>query len=179
MKYACVLLMMGLVSSFASPSRVWAGEGPWGLRAPAVAGQFYPGTADELKAAVSSYLTKAKPPFSCASESRVVALIVPHAGYVFSGATAGLGFRALENVSFDRYCFLGVDHRSGLSTISVWPDGGFDTPLGPAPVDGSFTRRLLENGPPVTAESSQHVAEHSIEVLVPFFQVVFEGKSAT
>ncbi len=149
-----------------------------GTRPPAVAGQFYPGNPDELRQTVQTLLANVQPKVHCPAEPRVVALIVPHAGYVYSGPTAAVGFRAIEKLPFDRTCFLGVDHRSGRPTISVWPAGGFDCPMGVTPIDASLSQQLIDAGRPITVDPSQHLAEHSLEVLVPFFQSTFGGRQA-
>lgn len=138
-------------------------------RPPAVAGSFYPDKPEVLTKQVEQFLAAAAPSQIASTSSRVVGLIVPHAGYVFSGATAATGFKAVAGQPFDRIIFLGVDHHSGQPTISVHLDGGFDTPVGPVPVDASGSAELLAVGPPLVNDPGQHRQEHSLEVLMPFF----------
>jgi AmmeMemoRadiSam system protein B/AmmeMemoRadiSam system protein A len=143
----------------------------WGgtLRAPAVAGAFYPGTAEALGPLVEGLLARAPAVEPAATASRLVGLIVPHAGYQYSGPTAALGFKSVAGQTFDRVYFLGVDHRSGRPTVSLWADGGYDTPLGPVPADATTSQELLVADPALVVDPRQHVAEHSLEVLLPFY----------
>lgn len=138
-------------------------------RPPAVAGQFYPGGAAELTAEVDRYLSTANPSKICGSEPRLVGLIAPHAGYMYSGATAGVAFKAIAGQVFDRVYFLGVDHRSRLPSISLWMRGAYDTPLGPVPLDASPSASLLARGGIFADRPEQHLQEHSLEVLLPFY----------
>ncbi len=158
------LLLMALVVLTSA-----AGQAQAGLRPPAVAGAFYPGSAEVLGPLVDGLLAKAPAVEPAATASRLVGLIVPHAGYQYSGPTAALGFKSVAGQIFDRIYFLGVDHRSGLPTISVWAEGGYDTPLGPVPADATASRELLAADPTLVVDPRQHVAEHSLEVLLPFF----------
>ncbi|MBF0499533.1 MAG: AmmeMemoRadiSam system protein B [Candidatus Riflebacteria bacterium] len=140
------------------------------IRAPAVAGQFYPADAKELSTIVDTYLTAAKPARTAASEARLVGLITPHAGYQFSGPTAATAFKSLMNQKFDHVFLLGVDHHSGLPTMSVWPRGAFDTPLGMVPVDATLSASLLASGAAAfTDDPAGHIREHSLEVELPFY----------
>ena len=138
------------------------------VRPTAVADQFYPGDPGKLEAMLETFFSEAGNVSPVSTGSRLVGLIAPHAGYPYSGATAAKAFKAVAGQMFDRVYFMGVDHRSGLPTISAWPDGAFDTPLGPVPVDASATFELLNAGICVS-EPAQHEQEHSIEVLLPFF----------
>lgn len=138
------------------------------MREPAVAGSFYAGSAPALKKDVQALLAGASTP-AIASSARMVGLVLPHAGHVYSGATAALGFKAIAGQRFDRIYLLGVDHHSGLPTVSVWPEGGYATPLGPVPADASASAALKKAGAFITTEPAQHLQEHSIEVLLPFY----------
>jgi len=139
------------------------------LRPAAVAGAFYPGDAEELVRVVDGFLGSSSAVIKADPGARVVGLISPHAGYQYSGRTAATAFKSISGQKFDRVYFLGVDHHSALPTISVWPDGGFDTPLGPVLVDATATAELRRIEPTIVAEPEQHRKEHSIEVLLPFF----------
>ncbi|MFZ2959247.1 MAG: AmmeMemoRadiSam system protein B [Candidatus Ozemobacteraceae bacterium] len=140
------------------------------IRVPAVAGQFYPGDPVELSSAVEKYLANATPSRTAATTSRLVGLIVPHAGYQFSGPTAATAFKSLMHQTFDRVYLLGVDHHSGLPTMSIWPRGAFNTPLGLVPVDASLSQKLLHDDEEAfTTDPAAHAAEHSLEVLLPFY----------
>jgi AmmeMemoRadiSam system protein B/AmmeMemoRadiSam system protein A len=140
------------------------------IRAPAAAGQFYPENPDRLKAAVQRFLADAVPPTGV----RPVALVSPHAGYIYSGQIMADAFAQARGHDYDLVVLLGANHtRAGYDGVAVFPGAGFRTPLGVAPVDTEAARRLMNRVPEATLDESLHRREHSIEVLVPFVQVLF------
>ena len=141
-------------------------------RSPAVADLFYPGDPAELAGAVRAYLDRAQaPPVGL----RPKALIVPHAGYVYSGPVAATAYRTLEPFRHEvtRVVLLGPAHRVYLEGMAVPETDGFTTPTGNVPVDVSAVARLLEL-PGVLASDHAHAAEHSLEVHLPFLQAVLD-----
>lgn len=143
------------------------------VRKPAVAGLFYPAEPDVLKKQVDLFLEKAEPKTFCASDTSIAGIVVPHAGYQFSGETAASAFKSLHGRTFDRFIFLGVDHRTRFPSVSLWAEGSFETPLGNVPVDKELTDRILGASDIFIANPAQHEQEHSIEVLLPFFIETF------
>lgn len=140
------------------------------IREPAVAGRFYPDDPEKLKAAVDGFLSDAKP----ASSERPIAIVSPHAGYIFSGQIAADAFAQTKGYSYDLIVLLGVNHTSaGFNGVSVYADGGFQTPLGVADIDSEAARRVMTRFPEAVFDESVHRKEHSIEVQVPFVQVLF------
>lgn len=139
------------------------------LRPSAVAGQFYPGDAKELATTVDSLLAAAKIP---ELKGRVRALIVPHAGYMYSGGVAAHGFKTIEGARYKTVVLIGNSHREGYAGISVYPKGRFRTPLGDVPMDEEFAQKLIAANPLIYFRQSAHVAEHSLEVEIPFLQRV-------
>ena len=137
------------------------------LRPPAVAGSFYPGNADELRTMVDTFLADAAPP---PVEDPLRVLIVPHAGYVYSGAVAAHAFKLLPGRTLRTVVLLGNSHRAGYPAAAIWPKGAFHTPLGDIPIDEDFAARLLASGPPFVADEGPHAQEHSLEVELPFLQ---------
>lgn len=136
------------------------------VRPAAVAGSWYPSDPEELARMVDGML-EAEPPVDGAP----VALIVPHAGYVFSGPVAAAGFRQLTNGDYDVAVIVASDHQAPLSEpISVWADGGFETPLGVVPVDADLARALVGASPLITDDRAPHQGEHPIEIELPFLQ---------
>jgi len=103
------------------------------------------------------------------------ALIVPHAGYVYSGAVAASAYRGLVGLadSIDRVILAGPTHRVPVPGIAVPEVAAFDTPLGRVPVDTATVSRLLSL-PHVYATNLPHRIEHSLEVQLPFLQVTLE-----
>lgn len=155
-----VLLAAGVVAACACPVSAQ-------VRPAAMADLFYPADPVKLESLLDGFFRDAGDIPPVATASRLVGLIAPHAGYQYSGPTAAKAFKAIAGQRFDRVYVLGLDHRSGRPTISVWPEGAFDTPLGPVPADASASRELLEAGVCV-ADPDQHAEEHSIEVVLPF-----------
>jgi AmmeMemoRadiSam system protein B/AmmeMemoRadiSam system protein A len=159
----CLSVGLGCRDPFA------AAQSSPGVREPAVAGQFYPEEAGRLKAALAGFLQDARPPGTAAP----MALVVPHAGYVYSAQIAADGWRQAAGGSYDTIVLLGTNHTSGsLRRVAVYPGSGFRTPLGVAPIDQALTSALLADGDCV-ADAASHAREHSIEVHVPFVQHLF------
>jgi hypothetical protein len=139
-------------------------------RPPAVAGLFYPDDPYELKAVVRAYLDRAPVP---AAPARPKALIVPHAGYVYSGPIAAAAYRALEPNAgaVTRVVLLGPSHRVPVPGLAVPDVVAFDTPLGRVPLDAAVIAELRRL-PQVHASDLPHRLEHSLEVQLPFLQMV-------
>jgi AmmeMemoRadiSam system protein B/AmmeMemoRadiSam system protein A len=143
-----------------------------GERAPAVAGRFYPLAAEKLEGAVRAYLADAVAPRS----GRPLGLVAPHAGFIFSGQIAADAYRQAMNHDYDLVVILGVNHTlSGFGDVSVHQGSGYRTPLGLAEIDGELAARLVAADESFVFEPAVHRSEHSVEVQVPFVQVVFPG----
>ncbi len=140
------------------------------LRQPAVAGKFYPESAPMLRLAVEKFMQDALPPVA----KDPVAIIVPHAGYVFSGQICADGFNQVRGHTYDTVVILGTNHTSpSFSKVGLYPGRGFITPLGTAAIDSSIVEALLAECPDCTLNAAIHEKEHSVEVIVPFVQVLF------
>ncbi|MCX5846439.1 MAG: AmmeMemoRadiSam system protein B [Deltaproteobacteria bacterium] len=140
------------------------------IREPAVAGKFYTDSAPRLKLAIEKFLQDAVP----VKVKNPIAIIVPHAGYIFSGQICADGFRQVSNQQFDVVVILGTNHTSpSFDKISLYPGGGFRTPLGTAMIDRDVVSSLVKADPDCTLDKSPHEYEHSVEVIVPFVQVLF------
>jgi hypothetical protein len=136
------------------------------IRPAAVAGLFYPRDAGELGATVDGLLAGAAAP-----ERVPKALIVPHAGYVYSGATAARAYRAIAAAAprIWRVVLLGPCHREWLAGFAVPRARAFATPLGLVPIDAAAVSRLA-GLTTVTVSDVPHAREHSLEVQLPFLQ---------
>lgn len=145
------------------------GRGPGGVREPAVAGLFYPDDPRALRAAVSRHVAEAAEPTGPAPR----AVIAPHAGYRYSGATAGAAYRAVADRRgrIDRVVLAGPAHRVPVPGVGVSTARAWRTPLGDLPVDVDTCRRLVAEGVAVEADDA-HAPEHSIEVHLPFLAEV-------
>ncbi|MFA5321641.1 MAG: AmmeMemoRadiSam system protein B [Smithella sp.] len=141
------------------------------VREPAVAGKFYPKSAVKLKGAIENFMRDATP----LKVKKPIAIIVPHAGYIFSGQICADGFKQVSNQKYDVIVILGTNHTgSDFQRISLYPGNGFRTPLGTAPVERNIISALKKAATAdCTLDKSLHEREHSVEVMVPFIQVVF------
>jgi AmmeMemoRadiSam system protein B/AmmeMemoRadiSam system protein A len=134
------------------------------VRKAAVAGQFYPGSAGELRSEVEKHLAGGK-----ALEPAPRIIVSPHAGYVFSGPVAGRGFAAIDR-NTKTVIILGPPHRVPVRGIAVPSSAWFETPLGKVEVDREMIKKLMKN-PAVYRDDRAHAPEHSLEVQIPFLQV--------
>lgn len=142
------------------------------VRRPAVAGMFYPGSPAALAEAVDGYLDEARSP-EVDGLANVRAVIAPHAGYIYSGPTAGYAFRALRSglpTGQTNVYLMGPAHRVWFNAISTGNFDGFATPLGDAPVDGKSLSALWALNTYFQALPGAHQGEHSLEVQIPFLQ---------
>ncbi|MGY8869116.1 MAG: AmmeMemoRadiSam system protein B [Pseudomonadales bacterium] len=141
------------------------------IRPAAVAGLFYPEDKADLYGVLADLLSKKVPenaPHRPLKEPR--ALIVPHAGYIYSGAVAGLGYGLLkEGSSFDNIYLFGPNHREPLQGCAVPSSDFFSTPMGDIQVDRKAIKALLKSA--IVIEADQvHAQEHCLEVQLPFLQ---------
>jgi len=133
-------------------------------RAPAVADQFYPGDPAILRTTVAE-LTPAK----AASEKRpALAVISPHAGYVYSGAVAGETMGA--GVVPKDVLIMGPNHHGHGAAVALMDDGYWDMPMGIVPINRRLAALLLKHSTLITADTLAHRYEHSLEVQIPFLQ---------
>jgi AmmeMemoRadiSam system protein B len=141
------------------------------LRLPAVAGRFYSSDPEELTALVRKY---AMPPPDTLPR-RVKACLVPHAGYMFSGHVAGAVFSRI--VLPQRILILGVRHFPRGESLAILASGAWRTPLGDAPIDDALAAALQRECPILREDPVAHGTEHSLEVQLPFLQVLSPGFS--
>ncbi len=141
-------------------------------RRPAVAGSFYPGEPEELMAAVDTLLADAERAGGGAQPAPK-ALIVPHAGYIYSGAVAARAYRLLRPLAgrLERVVLIGPAHRAWLTGIAAPEAAGFATPLGTLLVDQEAVAAIADL-PYVQVSDAVHAEEHSLEVQLPFLQRV-------
>lgn len=137
-------------------------------RPPAVAGMFYPADPRELAHGVRGLLAEARP-----QALTPKALIVPHAGYIYSGAVAASAYAALIPVAarIRRVVLLGPTHRVAVRGLALPGVEAFDTPLGRIPLDAEAAQAIAHL-PQVTVSAAAHALEHSLEVQLPFLQSV-------
>ena len=136
-------------------------------RPPAVAGMFYPQVPAVLSRDVDDLLHRAQ---QRKATGTILGLIVPHAGYAYSGFTAAHAYRLLEGKQFDAVIVIGPSHREYFDGISVFPGDAYKTPLGEVPVNSGIRDELIALGKGLMLANAGHRTEHSVEVQLPFLQ---------
>ncbi|PWE01478.1 AmmeMemoRadiSam system protein B [Marinilabilia rubra] len=137
-------------------------------RKPAVAGMFYDGDSVSLKDHLKTLFSTAK---GRISEDEVAAVIVPHAGYVYSGGVAASGFNQIpSDKKYERVFLIGSSHRVAFEGASVYSSGDYFTPLGKVEVDHDVVKELINSSRDIYFEPDVHAEEHSLEVELPFLQ---------
>jgi len=142
------------------------------IKQPNVAGQFYPKNALQLATAIDKMIKNAK---VTPSTRDIDIIIVPHAGYVYSGQVAAYSFKAVSNKQFNTIIILAPSHFYGFKGISIWEEGGFNTPLGTVPVDAEFAKQLIARNDKFYFDEKAFEQEHSLEVEIPFLQKTFDN----
>lgn len=138
------------------------------MRKAAVAGQFYPFEGEEIKKEVKKYMAEART-FS----GNIIAGIAPHAGYIYSGKTAGYLYKSLEGKKYSTVVIIGPNHTGLGPGISIYPGGGWETPLGAARVDEKLAGKI--NFEETMLDETAHTYEHSVEVQIPFLQIALQN----
>jgi AmmeMemoRadiSam system protein B len=133
-------------------------------REAAVAGRFYPADPVELRGELESYFHKPEVPLEAK------AILVPHAGYMYSGAVAGEVFSAVRVPQ--RIILLGPNHTGRGASLALAPAGEWDMPLGSAWIDAEMNQSLKAGCPALQEDSAAHRGEHSLEVQLPFIQML-------
>ncbi len=169
-----LLIVAGLGVTCNSQEHLRSGEGgsepmPKGteVRQPVVAGSFYPGDPASLTKIVDDLL--ASVPIQNVPGD-VVGLIVPHAGYPYSGLTAAHGYRQLQGRRYDTVIMVGPCHRAYTRAASVYDHGRWKTPLGEVEIDSDLAARLIAYHEQIAFVPEAHRQEHSLEVQLPFLQ---------
>lgn len=143
------------------------------VRKSAVAGAFYPADKNELAQTVDSFLGVVK---KSDTKGRLLAIIVPHAGYAYSGQVAAYGFKQLEGTGFKKIIIISPSHYVGFDGMSVYNRGFFETPLGWVRVDEELAGTIIKKSGRFLFYPEAHEKEHAIEVELPFLQRVYRGR---
>lgn len=144
------------------------------IRRPSAAGQFYPSDKDELSIMIDHFFKNIIKPSVLISSPTPKIIIVPHAGYVFSGQTAACAFQKLSGQNYDTIFILGPSHNFLLDGLILYGGDLVETPLGQIPVNKKIIQNLLNN-PYITINNSPHNLEHSLEVEIPFLQKILKN----
>jgi len=134
-----------------------------------LAGTWYPGAPDALKKEIRTLLKRARPP---AVDGKIRALVVPHAGWAYSGQCAASAFRAIAGERYSRVVVMAPSHFGGFEGISIGDFDAYETPLGKVPVDTATCAKLRRASSLSGFHAKAHTQEHAIEVVLPFLQEV-------
>ncbi|HAE87803.1 TPA: AmmeMemoRadiSam system protein B [Candidatus Marinimicrobia bacterium] len=138
------------------------------IRQSSVAGQFYPGSPRELTHMIRVFLENAE---NSDLKGKISGLVVPHAGYIYSGQRAAEAYKSLSGKMFKNILVISPSHREFFDFISIYPGEGYETPLGILERTEDFDK-LIESSPGCRFSESGHGFEHALEVQLPFLQVV-------
>jgi AmmeMemoRadiSam system protein B len=149
------------------------------IRRPTQAGSFYKGNAEALKTQIENCFLhelgpKKRPEVNKNGPRKVIGLVCPHAGYMYSGAVAANAYYALaEDGKPDTVVILGPNHTGYGSGLALMNEGVWRTPLGDVEVDGETANRIVQETQLVDVDDLAHRFEHSIEVQLPFLQYLY------
>jgi AmmeMemoRadiSam system protein B len=132
------------------------------IRKPAVAGQFYPASKSHLESEVRKYLSASGKKRDC------IGVVSPHAGYIYSGPVAGALFASV-NVP-QRVIVISPNHTGEGAAAAIMPEGIWEMPSGNVEIDSALSKELMANCSDLKADIRAHIAEHSLEVQLPFLQ---------
>ena len=145
------------------------------MRNPIAAGTFYPSDISELKKMLSSLFSKTSS-MKPRADKDVLGVIVPHAGYVYSGYVAARSYNEISKKRGSTFVIIGPNH-SGLGvSVSVYPKGYWITPLGKVKVDENVAKYIVDKSRYAMFDELAHLYEHSIEVQLPFLQYLFNNE---
>ena len=148
-------------------------------RSPVASGRFYSAHAPKLEIEIEELMRQAEnlSDFSLENSNGLLALVAPHAGYVFSGIVAASAFLQLKNISLRKRIFLiGSSHHTEFNGASVYTIGDYVTPFGKVKVDKITGEKLMEDSEVIEFVQAAHAHEHSLEVMLPFIQYLWKDQ---
>jgi AmmeMemoRadiSam system protein B/AmmeMemoRadiSam system protein A len=175
LRYATIVYLLVLVPFVACSNEGSSHEGGSAemesstrVREPAVAGAFYPGTEKALRDAVSGMLAAVEPR---EIKGKVIGLISPHAGYIYSGQVAANGYRLVKGRKFDAVIVIAPSHHVYFEGSSVYTLGPYRTPLGLVEIHKDLAEAIVNSDESIGFHAAAHAREHSLEVQLPFLQM--------
>ncbi len=139
------------------------------IRKSVIAGTWYPGNETELRNTIQSFLDRVP---EKSAPGKIIAIISPHAGYIYSGQVAAHSYKLLEKEKFDTVIIISPSHHAYFEGVSVYDQGGYQTPLGIVPLDTELISMLKQSDSRIRYVPEAHSKEHSLEIQLPFLQVV-------
>lgn len=140
------------------------------IREPVAAGSFYPGNPDELSRLIERFLANAK----LQNINNIISIVCPHAGYIYSGQVAAHSYKQISGMEYDSIIIIAPSHSEYFNFISVFDGDAYRTPLGTVNVDRERAQLLASKSPYIRLSFHGHLNEHSLEVQLPFLQVLFK-----
>lgn len=144
------------------------------VRKSILAGSWYPGDPVVLRSDITGYFQKASTP---ELQGNVVGLVVPHAGYIYSGQVAAHAYKLVRDHKYDAVILVGPSHRVAFGGVSIFSEGAFETPLGVVPVDENLASAMKRASSMIIDFPAAHTQEHSLEIQLPFLQVALKDLS--
>ncbi len=141
------------------------------VRKPAVAGYFYPADSSKLKEEIEALLSISE---MREIHGKLFGIVVPHAGYIYSGKTAAYGFKLLDKNKIKTVIIISPSHREYFPGVSVYEGDAYQTPLGTVPVNKQIAESLSQKSKIIFRGKEGHREEHAIEVQLPFLQTVLD-----
>ena len=138
------------------------------IRKSILAGSWYPAKPSVLKNDILGYMNAAP---DLHLDGGIAGIIVPHAGYVYSGPVAAHAYRLIRGQKYEAVILIGPSHRFAFPRVSIWSSGGYETPLGLVPIEETLALRIKDGIDFIQEEPVAHVREHSLEIQLPFLQV--------
>ena len=170
--FSLTLALVVVSPSMAQVSKGGKEAGMKEIREPAVAGSLYPDRPETLIRDIRGYIDAAKKE---KIEGEIVALVSPHAGYVYSGQVAAHAYKLIEGKTFDAVVVVAPSHRALFKGASLWDRGGYRTPLGFVPVDTELSKKMMERWKEIQFIPDAHAKEHSLEIQLPFLQIALKS----
>lgn len=137
------------------------------VRKSAIAGSWYPADPKVLQTNIADYF-RLVPEYRISG--RIIGLVAPHAGYMYSGQIAAHAYKQVQGQAFDAVIVIGPSHRVPFHGVSTYNRGGYETPLGVVPVDDRLADQIMAESRVVSVTPHVHREEHSIEIQLPFLQ---------
>jgi MEMO1 family protein len=142
-------------------------------RQPAVAGLFYPAGYWKLKEELQILLDSAVPGREF---ENIIGLVVPHAGYVYSGKTAAFAYNLIKNRNINNVVIISPSHREYFPGVCLYDGDGYETPLGKLPVNREMIEELTQDSKLIYKGTQGHGSEHAVEVHLPFLQYIIQNE---
>ncbi len=140
-----------------------------GLRKSILAGSWYPADPDILRRDIEKYIRNVP---DQELEGDIVSIIVPHAGYTYSGQVAAYAYKLIQGKNYDAVIIVGPSHRVAFRVISIYSQGAFETPLDVTPIDERIAAEMKHINKIIVDYPAAHAQEHSLEIQLPFLQSV-------